>query len=113
MTWFRVWIVVGVVALTASGCGRRVAVDSAPRPGTGPATVSVSNIATQPLNVYATVNGTDIFLGLVQPNATQQLPLSSVPAGTAVTLKARTADGTRTYTRDNVVVGSAFFWTVP
>ena len=65
------------------------------------------------MSVYAVVNGTDVFLGEVQPNTTQQLPLTSVPNGTAVTLKARTADGTRTYTRDNVVVGSSFYWTVP
>jgi len=30
-----------------------------------------------------------------------------------VTLKARTVDGTRTYTRDNITLASSYDWRVP
>jgi hypothetical protein len=36
-----------------------------------------------------------------------------VSSGSSVTLKAKTADGARTYTKDNVSLSSSTDWTVP
>jgi hypothetical protein len=39
--------------------------------------------------------------------------VAGISAGTTVTLKARTVDGTRTYSRENVYLASNFEWRVP
>jgi len=65
------------------------------------------------VNVYVTTGGTDVFLKQVSANSVEVLPVAGIPAGTSVTLKARTVDGTRTYSRDNVYLATNYDWRVP
>jgi hypothetical protein len=54
-----------------------------------------------------------VFIGQVAANSEKTLPVSGVASGTPVTLKAKTADGARTYTKDNVSLTASTDWTVP
>jgi len=109
MTKALVALVLGV-ALVA--CHRKVNVSTAPAPVKA-ATFRVTNNLTQPVNIYVTSAGSDVLAGQVPPNSTQVLSAPGVAAGTTVSLKARTVDGTRTYSRDDVVLASSFVWQVP
>ena len=100
-------LMVGVVA-----CGRRVEVETGTPPAPG-ASLQVTNNANQPVNVYVTSGGNELFLGQVAPNSTQLLPVSGVASGSSVTLRARTADGAETYTREYVTLSGTFTWQVP
>lgn len=95
-----------------SACSRTVEVQTAPTP-TGDLAVNVTNNASQAVNVYVTSGGNDIFVGQVPANSTQHLAVSGVASGSNVTLKARTADGTREYTKSNVVMSGTVAWQVP
>jgi hypothetical protein len=103
-------LVLLAAALTA--CNRKVEVNTAPAPASGMA-VHLTNNANQAVNAYVTASGSDVFIGQVSANSEKTLPVSGVSAGTTVTLKARTADGARTYTKDNVSLTSSTDWTVP
>ncbi|MDQ2932427.1 MAG: hypothetical protein M3Y05_16625 [Gemmatimonadota bacterium] len=103
-----------VVLLAASlaACSRKVEVGSAPSPSSGVA-VNLTNNASQPVNAYVTSGGGDVFIGQVGANSVKTLAVSGVPSGSSVTLKAKTADGARTYTKDNVTLSASTDWTVP
>ncbi|HEY7861156.1 MAG TPA: hypothetical protein VIB98_06890 [Gemmatimonadaceae bacterium] len=107
----RMLTVVLLVAAIAA-CNRKVEVNTAPTPASGIA-VHLTNNASQAVNAYVTSNGSDIFIGQVAANSEKTLTVSGVPSGSAVMLKARTADGARTYTKDNVSLTSSYDWTVP
>src|SRR5258708_4747821 len=100
-----------LIAVTACG-PRQVEVRTA---GPLPAEVAlqVTNNIAQSVNVYVTYNGTDQFVQQVRPTTSLRLPVRGVPAGSTVTLKAVTVDGTHTYTRENVVLNGTFIFTVP
>lgn len=108
-----------VLALAAvallGGCGpRQVEVRAAPQ--TTEATelaIHMTNNLSQPVNVYVVANGTDVFLRQVAGNSTEHLPVRGVAAGTTVQLKATTLDGSRTYSRTNVVLSGMYNWQVP
>ena len=104
---FAVLLFVAVAA-----CSRRVDVGTG-TPAPAQLALHVTNNASQPVNVYVTYNGSDTFAGQVAANSTQQLALSGLPGGSTVTLKARTADGTRTYLKENVTLQGTYEWTVP
>ena len=99
-----------IAAVTA--CNRKVEVNTAPAPASGMA-VHLTNNANQAVNAYVTSNGSDVFIGQVAANSEKTLPVSGVASGASVTLKARTADGARTYTKDNVSLTGSTDWTVP
>ena len=103
-----------VVLLAASivACNRKVEVGSAPSPASGMA-VNLTNNSSQPVNAYVTSGGGDVFIGQVAPNSVKLLTVSGISSGSSVTLKAKTADGARTYTKDNVSLTSSTNWTVP
>ncbi|MEO7040407.1 MAG: hypothetical protein ABI446_14145 [Gemmatimonadaceae bacterium] len=103
-----------VVLLAASlaACNRKVEVGSAPSPSSGMA-VHLTNNASQAVNAYVTSGGADVFLGQVGANSVKTLTVSGVSSGSSVTLKAKTADGARTYTKDNVTLSASTDWTVP
>lgn len=102
-----------VMSVSVSACaGRQVEVRTGPQPAAD-VSVRMTNNLSQGVNVYITTGGTDVFLKQVAANSTEVLPVSGIAAGTTVTLKARTIDGTRTYTRDNVYLASNFEWRVP
>ena len=96
-----------------SGCaGRQVEVRTGPQPAAD-VSLRFTNNLSQAVNVYLTTGGSDTFLKQVAANSVEVLPISGMAAGTTVTLKARTVDGTRTYSRDNVQLASNDEWRVP
>ncbi len=101
-----------VVAAT-SACGpRQVEVTTGAQPAAD-VSLRFTNNLTQAVNLYVTNAGTDIFLKQVAASTVEQVPIHGLASGTTVTLKARTVDGTRTYTRDNIVLASSYDWRVP
>ena len=101
-----------LLAAALTACNRKVEVNSAPAPASGMA-VHLTNNASQAVNAYVTSSGSDLFIGQVAANSEKTLPVSGISSGSSVTLKARTADGSRTYTKDNVSLSSNTEWTVP
>jgi hypothetical protein len=75
--------------------------------------LNVSNTLSQDVNVYVTSAGTDILVGQVAANSTKALAVNGIAEGSTVSLKAITVDGTRTYTRDNVVLSGTYAWSLP
>ena len=101
------------LALLTTACGpRQVEVTTGPQ---SPADVSLNftNNLTQAVNLYVTTGGTDVFLKQVASSSTEVVPIRGLAAGQTVTLKARTVDGTRTYTRPNIYLASNYEWRVP
>lgn len=102
-----------VMAVSVSACAaRQVEVTTGAQPAAD-ISVRFTNNLSQAVNVYVTTGGTDVFLKQVAANSVEVLPVAGISAGTTVTLKARTVDGTRTYTRDNVYLASNYEWRVP
>ena len=102
-----------VTAVSATACaGRKVEVTTGPQPAAD-VSVRFTNNLSQAVNVYVTTGASDVFLKQVSANSVEVLPVSGIPAGTTVTLKARTVDGTRTYTKDNVYLATNYEWRVP
>jgi hypothetical protein len=97
--------------VVAAACSRQVVVESAPQPSTD-AMLSVTNRLSQAVNVYVVAGGTDNFLRQVGPNSTELIPVPAALSGTTAQLKARTADGTRTYTRDAVLLRDTVTWEI-
>ncbi len=102
-----------LMSVSVSACaGRQVEVRTGPPPAAD-VSIRLTNNLSQAVNVYVTTGGTDVFLKQVAANSVEVLPVSGIAAGTTVTLKARTVDGTRTYTRDNVYLATNYEWRVP
>jgi hypothetical protein len=101
------------LAVSAAACGpRQVEVTTGPQPAAD-VSVRLTNNLTQAVNLYVTTGGTDVFLKQVAASSVEVVPVHGLAAGTTVTLKARTVDGTRTYTRDNIYLSSNYEWRVP
>ncbi|MEP7343955.1 MAG: hypothetical protein ABI877_01750 [Gemmatimonadaceae bacterium] len=102
-----------VLVATLAACGARaVTVESAP--ATAPAiTLTVTNGLTQAVNVYVVTGNTDRFVQQVAAKSTASLSVAGVSTGAIVQLKATTADGTKTYTKDGVALQTSNSWTVP
>ena len=101
-----------LLAGVLAACGpRQVQVGTAPV--TSEVSLNVTNTADQAMNIYVNSGGNDLLVGQVPANGTAQLPVSGVASGSTVTLKARTTDGTRTYSKQNVVLSGTYAWTVP
>jgi hypothetical protein len=75
--------------------------------------IRFTNNLTQAVNLYVTSGGTDVFLKQVAPSAVELVPVRGLAAGTTVTLRARTVDGTRTYSKDNISLSANYEWRVP
>lgn len=100
-------------ALPATACGpRQVEVRTGPQP-VSEATLRVTNNLTQPLNVYVVNGGTDVFLKQVAASSAESMNVPGISAGSTVQLKATPADGSRSYTRDNVMLSGLYEWQVP
>ncbi|HKV52207.1 MAG TPA: hypothetical protein VJO52_13530 [Gemmatimonadaceae bacterium] len=105
-----------LVSVALVGCHRGVKVNTAPAPAAAaakPVSFHVTNNLAQPVNVYVTSGGSDILAGQVAGNSTSALSVPGVGNGATVSLKARTVDGTHTYTRDDVTLTTSFTWQVP
>ena len=101
-----------MLALVACGTGRQVEVRTGPEPATETA-IRLTNDLSQAVNVYVVSGGNDIFLKQVAANSVENLPVSGVPAGATVNLRAVTVDNTRTYTKNNVTLTSMYEWRLP
>lgn len=100
-----------LVAATACA-GRQVEVTTGAEPAADVG-IHLTNNLSQAVNVYVTTGGTDMLLKQVAANSTEHLPVRGIGAGTNVTLKAVTVDGTRTYTRKDIVLTTMYEWRVP
>jgi hypothetical protein len=107
-------LLLGLSMLAAVGAcsSRGVVVESAPAP-TPSAVLTVSNDLDQAVNVYVVSGSTDHFVKQVAAKSTEALNVSNVEVGSTVRLKATTADGTKTYTKDGVTLQAATSWKVP
>ena len=106
--------VTALLVVAVAACGpRRVEVTSNPSPAAADAAVHVTNSLSQAVNVYVVNAGTDMFLKQVAANSAEHLPVRGVAPGTTVTLRATTVDGTRTFSRDRVVLTSMYAFNVP
>jgi len=101
-----------VLLISGAACARQVEVRSAPSQPVQNA-IQMTNGLTQAVNVYVNYNGNDQFIQQVRANAALKLPVSGVPNGATVTLKAVTVDGTKTYSRQNVVLSGTLDFSVP
>lgn len=106
-------LVLAAATMTAACGGRQVDVVSSPTTQQSETSVAVTNNLTQAVNVYVTSGGTDMFLRQVPAGNTETLPVRGISSGSSVTLKATTVDGTRTYTKDNVMLSGTTNWSVP
>src|SRR5678810_530174 len=102
------------IAVAVTACGpRQVEVTTGPAPAAADVSIRFTNNLTQAVNLYVTSGGTDVFLKQVAASSVEIVPVRGLAAGTTVTLKARTVDGTRTYTRDNIYLAANYEWRVP
>ena len=101
------------LVFAAVACGpRQVEVRTAP-PAPAENALQITNNLTQAVNVYVTYNGTDQFVQQVRAATSLRLPVRGIPAGSTVTLKAITVDGTRTYSRENIVLNGVYTFPIP
>jgi hypothetical protein len=108
-------LVAGLLLLVTAACGgRKVKVETAPKPA-GPAAVVVhfTNNDNNAVNVYVVRTSNDLFLKQVAANSTEDLPVADVPSGTQVRLKATRTDGSKTYTSDPMALSATTTWRVP
>ena len=102
-----------LLVLSTTACGpRQVEVTTGPQPAADVSLVFTNNL-TQAVNLYVTTGGTDVFLKQVAASSAENVPVRGLVTGQIVTLKARTVDGTRTYTRPNISLASNYEWRVP
>ena len=102
-----------VLALAVTACGpRQVEVTTGPQPAAD-VSLDFTNNLTQAVNLYVTTGGTDVFLKQIAASSAETVPVRGLVAGQTVTLKARTVDGMRTYTRPNISLASNYEWRVP
>ncbi|HEX3866237.1 MAG TPA: hypothetical protein VHV78_05760 [Gemmatimonadaceae bacterium] len=113
----RIALLIVLLSSSAACSKRPVQVRTAPTPTTAtqaPAPqVQVNSTLAQAVNVYVTVNGADTFLRQVGANSSVTVPVQGVAPGSTVTLKAVTIDGSRTYTRGNVVLNGTVVFPLP
>lgn len=99
--------------IAAAACGPRqvevrTAADLPPE-----AALLVENSLQQAVNVYVVDGTTELFLRQVPPRESVRLPIRGVPTGRRVTLRATTRDGSRTYSRRDVLLDGTYRWTLP
>jgi hypothetical protein len=75
--------------------------------------IQLTNGLDQGVNVYVNYNGNDQFIQQVRANTALRLPVAGVPSGATVTLKAVTIDGTKTYSKANIVLSGTVSFSVP
>jgi hypothetical protein len=106
-------LVVALLLAGAVACApRQVEVRTAPVTATQ-LSLRVTNNLSQAVNVYVTVGGTDTFIRQVGAKSSELAPIQGYAPGATVTLKAVTIDGTRTYTRSNVILAGSSTFVVP
>lgn len=105
-------LLAALVMVSAAACSRKVEVQTAPSVSSA-VQLKVTNTAAQAVSIYVTGGGSEIFLKQVAANSTESLAVPGIAPGTTVRLRAMLADGSRSYTRDGVVLNDVFEWRVP
>ena len=105
-------LILGLLAMVAACGPRQVEVRTAP---SQPAQniIQLTNGLSQAVNIYVNYNGNDQFIQQVRANTAQRLPVSGIPNGATVNLKAITVDGVHTYSAKNVVLNGTYNFSVP
>ena len=104
------------LALTlAIACAQRqVEVRTAPTATSGEQTVQITNNLSQAVNVYVAIAGNgELFLRQIPANTLEKVAVPGVAAGSTVTFKAVTVDGSRTYQSRSAPLSGTFAWSVP
>jgi hypothetical protein len=101
------------LVFAAVACGPRQVEVRTAAPAPAENALQITNNLTQAVNVYVTYNGTDQFVQQVRAGSSLRLPVRGIPAGSTVTLKATTVDGTRTYSRPNIVLNGVYTFPIP
>ena len=112
-------LAVAIGVMTIAGCGpRRVEVETGPATS-GEVSLRVTNNLSQAVNIYiaggtgTSTAGSEVFVKQIAANTSEWVPVRGYSEGASVTLRARTVDGARTYSRDNVVLQNMYEWRVP
>ena len=101
------------LAIAATACGaRQVEVKTGPQP-ISEVTLRVTNNLSQAANVYIVNGGGDIFLKQVPAKSAESMNVPGISAGSTVGLKATPVDGSRSYTRNNVMLSGLYEWQIP
>ena len=108
MKTFALAFLIGAVA-----CGPRQVEVRTASPMPAEVALQVTNNVPQAVNVYVTYNGTDQFVQQVRSGSSLRIPVRGIPAGSTVTLKAVTVDGTRTFSRENIVLNGTYVFPIP
>ena len=98
-------------ALVTAACSRKVVVTTPA--SQAPVSLKVTNTASQAVTIQVTSGGVEYTVGTVAANTTAILAVAQVASGSTVLLRATLADGSRSYTRDQVVLTGSFEWRVP
>ena len=75
--------------------------------------IRITNSLAQPVNVYVTGTEAEVFLSEVGANATENVSVRNIPAGTMIKLRAVTRDGSKTYLREGIELRDGYEWRVP
>jgi hypothetical protein len=106
-------ILAGLALLVAAACGpRQVETGTGTVTGGTDPTLHVTNNSSQSVNVYVVSGGQEIFVDAVPARSDRHLVVRGVAPGATVELRAKLADGSRTYTR-NATLSGMYAWTVP
>ena len=109
----KAFIAAVMLATSVAACGpRKVEVGSAPS-SVAEVAVNVTNNLSEPVNVYARVNGEDMFLGQVAGGSAMSLPVKGISTGTTVELRAARMSDKYTYSKTGVVLSGTYLWQVP
>ena len=109
----RTFLASAALVLSTIACGSRaVSVETAPNTSAR-VSLTVNNKLSQPVNVYVVSGSSEIFVKQVASNSTEELSVAGVASGATVQLKARTVDGSKTYTKDSFVLRDQNSWDVP
>ena len=96
-----------------AACGGRAVEVRTAAPLPAQNALQVTNGLAQAINVYVTYNGSDQFVQQVRPGTSLRLPVPGIPAGSTVSIKAVTVDGTKTYSHPNIVLSGTYTFAVP
>lgn len=99
--------------IAVAACGPRQVEVRTAAPAPAQNALQVTNGLSQAVNVYVTYNGSDQFIQQVKGATSLRLPVPGIPAGSTVSLKAVTVDGTRTYAVPNIVLSGTYTFTIP
>ncbi len=75
--------------------------------------LQVTNKLSQAVNVYITLSGRDTFLRQVPSDSSATIPVQGFAPGSTVSLRAVTIDGTKTYSRNNIVLSGTYQFPLP